>query len=100
MLQDPSKMLPPLAFTKQETPSAEWLDAMSALAMQYDGKDRWYLEAIGIGARGREDALYAKLKAQSAGKGATLGQIVWETRPKAAMPDLIATINSPAATPA
>src|SRR5581483_8268208 len=100
MLQDHAKMLPAYAYPAQEQASAEWLDAMSQLAMQYDGKDRWYLEAIGIGARGREDALYAKLKAQSGGKGATLGQIVWEMRPKTAMPDLIATINNGSATAA
>ena len=33
------------------------LDALVELAKQYDGKDRWYLAALGIAARGREDAL-------------------------------------------
>jgi putative heme-binding domain-containing protein len=28
----------------------------TALAMQHDGKDRWYLEALGIGAAGKDDA--------------------------------------------
>ncbi len=28
----------------------------AALAQQHDGKDRWYLEALGIGAAGQEDA--------------------------------------------
>ncbi len=30
----------------------------AALAMQHDGKDRWYLEALGIGAMGNEDACF------------------------------------------
>jgi len=29
-----------------------------ALAQQHDGKDRWYLEALGIGAAGNEDACF------------------------------------------
>ena len=33
------------------------------LAAQYDGKDRWYLEALGIGEKGKETAcLHAWLK--------------------------------------
>jgi putative heme-binding domain-containing protein len=66
------------------------------LASQYDGQDRWYLEAIGIAARGREDALYAKLK-QDTSVRHVLGKLVWEMRPKSALPDLIATINSASA---
>ncbi len=30
----------------------------SALALQHDGKDRWYLEALGIGSMGHEDACF------------------------------------------
>ena len=30
----------------------------AALAAQHDGKDRWYLEALGIGAKGNEDACF------------------------------------------
>ncbi len=98
MLQDPTKMLPAYAYPAQVQPSAEWLDAMATLASQYDGKDRWYLEALGIAARGREDALYARLKAQTTPRPAgQMGQLVWEMRPKAAIPDLVATLNSASA---
>jgi putative membrane-bound dehydrogenase-like protein len=31
----------------------------TALARQHDGKDRWYLEALGIGASGNDDACFA-----------------------------------------
>ena len=92
---DPALMLPPYLYKEQVQPSAEWLDAMAQLAQQYDGKDRWYLEALGIAARGREDALYARLKSQSADiSSAAFNQLVWGLRPKTALPDLVATINS------
>jgi HEAT repeat protein len=32
----------------------------SALAQQHDGKDRWYLEALGIGARGNEEECFTE----------------------------------------
>src|SRR5207253_1852158 len=58
MLRDPNPalMLPPYLYKEQVKPPEPWLDALAQLAMQYDGKDRWYLEALGIAARGREDA--------------------------------------------
>ena len=95
---DPAMMLPPYLYKDQVQPSKEWLDAMTQLAGQYDGKDRWYLEALGIAARGREDALYARLKAGNAGKAtAAFGQLLWEFRPKTAIPDLVAAMNNAAA---
>ncbi|MCC7010343.1 MAG: c-type cytochrome [Acidobacteria bacterium] len=100
MLRDasPSLMLPPYAYPEQVTPSKEWLDAMVELAGQFDGTDRWYLEAFNIAARGREDALYARLTQQYPGKtAAQFGQLVWGMRPKTAVPDLIATMNSTSA---
>jgi len=98
MLQDPTKMLPAYAYPAQVQASPELLDALATLASQYDGKDRWYLEALGIAARGREDALYAKLKAQTTARPAgQMGQLVWELRPKSAIPDLVATLSSASA---
>ena len=88
---NPALMLPPYTSKDQVQPSTEWLDAITQLVSQYDGKDRWYLEAIGIAARGREDALYARLK--SGEKGDAFNRVVWELRPRTALPDLIATLN-------
>src|SRR5207244_12422223 len=65
---DPALMLPPYLYKEQVQPSAVWLDAMAQLAQQYDGKDRWYLEARGIAARGRDDALYERLQSQNGGQ--------------------------------
>lgn len=100
MLRDtnPALMLPPYAYPEQVTPSAAWLDAMVELAGQFDGTDRWYLEAFNIAARGREDAIYARLKAQYPGKTATqFAQLVWGMRPRTALPDLIATMTNASA---
>jgi putative heme-binding domain-containing protein len=70
------------------------LDAMMTLISQYDGKDRWYLEAMAIAARGREDAIYARLKTGTSGLApSAMGQVVWAIRPKAALPDLVAALN-------
>jgi putative membrane-bound dehydrogenase-like protein len=99
MLQDPSTMRPPYLFSEQKPARPDLIDALAVLASQYDGQDRWYLEAIGIAARGREDALYAKLK-QDPSVRDVLGKLVWEMRPKSALPDLIATTNSESASAA
>jgi putative membrane-bound dehydrogenase-like protein len=94
---DPALMLQPYSYKDQVQPSEEWLDAIVQLATQYDGKDRWYLEALGIAARGREEALYARLKNQNGGTSHAAGfnGLVWRLRPKTALPDLLAAIDSP-----
>jgi putative membrane-bound dehydrogenase-like protein len=99
MLQDRSRMLPAYLTSEPVPASAELIDAIVTLAQQYDGRDRWYLEAIGIAARGREDAVYAKMKSgTAANQSASAGGVIWVMRPKSALPDLIATMNNGSAT--
>ncbi|MCC7009574.1 MAG: c-type cytochrome [Acidobacteria bacterium] len=94
MLQDSSRMLPAYGYPPQVQPTPAWLDAVAQLSSQHDGKDRWYLEAIGIAARGREEALYARLESRRAAMSdAAFNQIVWRLRPKTALPDLLAVMN-------
>ncbi|MGH9162326.1 MAG: c-type cytochrome [Vicinamibacteraceae bacterium] len=94
LLQDSSRMRPPYLVGEQVQPSQPWLDAVTRLVERYDGEDRWYLEALGIAARGREDALYARLKRDNAGKlSAPLNRVVWRLRPQSALPDLVAAVN-------
>jgi putative membrane-bound dehydrogenase-like protein len=93
LMQDPQRMLPPYVVGEQSTPSEAWLDAFAALANGYDGKDRWYGEALGIAARGREDAIYARMRNQDRKSVADLSPLLWEIRSKAALPDLIAFVN-------
>lgn len=66
------------------------------LATQHDGKDRWYLEALGISAQGNEDAYFAAWKKQIGTDWNTeVGrQIVWRSRSKAALPMLAEIIKS------
>ena len=47
-----------LALRHQKSPEAAKMWA--TLANQYDGKDRWYLEALGIGADVQWDAFFAE----------------------------------------
>jgi len=72
-------------------------DSLVELAKQYDGRDRWYLEALGIAARGRENALYAKLREAFPEKwNSTLGQLIWEFRPSDALPYLVSSLHDSA----
>jgi len=62
------------------TPKAAELWA--ELALQHDGKDRWYLEALGIGEKGNETACFnAWLKKVGDGWKAPVGRdVVWRSR--------------------
>ncbi|MGB8168286.1 MAG: c-type cytochrome, partial [Chthoniobacteraceae bacterium] len=54
----------------------------AALAAQHDGSDRWYLEALGIGAIGNEDACFDAWLAMVGDKWNTPGgrDIIWRMR--------------------
>src|SRR5438045_5210162 len=45
-----------IALRHSKSPDAP--DLWAALAMKHDGQDRWYLEALGIGADQNEDAFF------------------------------------------
>ncbi|HTF18281.1 MAG TPA: PVC-type heme-binding CxxCH protein [Chryseolinea sp.] len=68
--------------------SAEAAGLWTVLADQYDGKDRWYLEALGISAAGNWDLYFNTWKSHV---GATWKEpanrdIVWRSRSKFAIP--------------
>lgn len=69
----------------------------AALAMQHDGKDRWYLEALGIGAAGNEDACLDAWLAMSGGKWNTPAghDIIWRLRSAKAASYLAKLIEDP-----
>ena len=60
------------------------------LAAQYDGKDRWYLEALGIGADKQWNTFFAAYTAKVKDPLATAASrdIVWRARTAAALPYL------------
>jgi len=60
---------------------------LSELAKQYDGKDRWYLEALAIGAHSKEEALAARLSQDLDGDPRLL-DLIWQLKPANALPVL------------
>jgi hypothetical protein len=64
----------------------------SELAVAHDGKDRWYLEALGIGADKNEDAFFSAwlAKVGESGWDTPAGRdIVWRSRSNKALPYLV-----------
>ncbi|MGH9662510.1 MAG: HEAT repeat domain-containing protein, partial [Bryobacteraceae bacterium] len=78
-----------IAVSLRDARSEAAVDALLELSRQYDGRDRWYLEALGIGARGKENALYARLRKDY--MGPHLFKLLWEFRPPDALPQLISS---------
>ena len=71
------------------------------LAAQHDGEDRWYLEALGIGADGQWDRYFAAWKEKVGDDWNTPGgrDIVWRARTDAAIPMLAEIIQDPETSP-
>ncbi|HEY2148480.1 MAG TPA: PVC-type heme-binding CxxCH protein [Pirellulales bacterium] len=88
-----------LALRHNSSPVAA--DLWAELAAQYDGHDRWYLEALGIGADKQWDAYFAAwLKRVGDDWNGPAGRdIVWRSRAKAALPLLAKLILDPATKP-
>jgi putative membrane-bound dehydrogenase-like protein len=82
-----------LRFLKTPAAAAVWAD----LAAQHDGKDRWYLEALGIGAALNEDACFdAWVKKVGDGWSTAAGRdIVWRSRSAKALPFLVKIVKDP-----
>ena len=70
-----------------QAPTAKKAAQWAVLAVQHDGKDPWYLEALGIGSRGHEDACFASWKKKAGTSWRTAGgrDIVWRSRAAAAV---------------
>lgn len=95
MAKDPSPQVRrEVAVALEQWPAERAVEALAALSRKYDGKDRWMLEALGIGARGKENALYARLLDNFTVKWSSrFGQLLWEFRPSDALPKLIALLK-------
>ncbi len=68
------------------------------LADKHDGNDRWYLEALGIGAEGQWDRFYSTWKSEGnkeSIKDNAQKDIVWRARTSKAIPDLAALAADP-----
>ena len=88
------------ALLLRESDSAEAAELWAELAVQHDGKDRWYLEALGIGARKNESAcLNAWLSKVGDNWNTPSGRdIIWRSRAPEAAPYLAKLIANPATT--
>lgn len=82
-----------VAIALRQLESADAAPLWASLAQQYDGEDRWYLEALGIAAEGRWDAFLTAWQARvgqnwsnSSGR-----DIVWRSRARET-PRLIAEV--------
>jgi putative membrane-bound dehydrogenase-like protein len=83
-------------------PAGDCAEAWAELALQHDGEDRWYLEALGIAADGHWDGVLRPYDSRisngfAANKSAR--DIAWRSR-GAATPQLLADIISNGQTPA
>jgi len=86
-----------IALRHSNSPEAPKL--WTVLAQQYDGKDRWYLEALGIGADKQEERFFDAWMAQAGDHWNTPAgrEIVWRSRARKAAPLLVKLITDPKA---
>ena len=87
-----------MAIALRHDKSAAAAEIWTELAMRHDGKDRWYLEALGLAADGQWDAyLGAYLaKAGEPWKTAAGRDILWRSRAKQTPSLLVKIIKDPA----
>lgn len=87
-----------LALRRSESPQAP--RTWAKLAAQHDGQDRWYLEALGIGAEKQEEKFFAAWLDEVKGNWNTPGgrEIVWRSRATKSVPMLVKLITAKDAT--
>jgi len=98
LVRDPSPQVrreAAIALRHNQAPKAAEL--WTQLALQHDGRDRWYLEALGIGAAGQRDQFFnAWLNEIETDWNSPAGRdIVWLSRAEAALPKLAEIITDP-----
>ena len=78
------------ALALHHSKSAEAPGLWAALASSYDGKDRWFLEALGVGADKQWDAYFKAFvaKVKDPIQSAAFRDIVWRARTEEAVPYL------------
>lgn len=87
-----------LAVSLRHSKSSMAASFWAQLAQQYDGKDRWYLEALGIGADGQDDQCFAAWLAEVGDNWDTPAgrDIVWRSRAHDAADYLVKILQDPA----
>ncbi len=95
-----AQVLRECAIALRRNTSAEAPALWAQLAAKHDGKDRWYLEALGIGAEGQWDTYFAAWLKQAGSDpiaNAAGRDIVWRSRTKESVP-LLAKLASDSGT--
>ncbi|MCP5539392.1 MAG: c-type cytochrome [Akkermansiaceae bacterium] len=88
-----------VALSMRDQPHDVALQILSDVAKGYDGKDRGYLEAFGIGATGKEDELFRLLKPELGGDDSrrwsdAFADIAWRLHPPRAVDDFAVRAGS------
>lgn len=83
-----------LAIALRFDKSTEMPKLWTALAQQHDGKDRWYLEALGIGADLRADECFATYMTEPTSNAKARRDIVWRSRAAAAATEVAKLLAS------
>ncbi|MEZ5301668.1 MAG: HEAT repeat domain-containing protein [Verrucomicrobiales bacterium] len=89
------------ALAMRDVPAAQALPVLEAVAAKFGGEDRWYLDAIGIGASGKEADLFASLSRLMGGSdplkwSPAFAKIAWRLTPDAATAAFAKRAVSPA----
>ncbi|MEO8764334.1 MAG: PVC-type heme-binding CxxCH protein [Ginsengibacter sp.] len=90
-----------VAIALRDIPFADKKEILLSLARQYDGEDRWYLEALGSAMDSDAGAWYDELKALPAQKGLVssrdwkkpMSDFAWRLHPANAVNDILARIS-------
>ncbi len=69
----------------RDVPFEQCKSTLLELITYFDGDDRWYLEAIGTAAEGKEEALYQALNKPASEWGDKLEKIMWRLHPESAV---------------
>ena len=81
-----------VALTMRDVPAEKSLAILVSIGKQFDGKDRAYLEAFGLGCTGKEKQVYAELAKTMGGAAASWSEafawIAWRLHPVEAVADL------------
>ncbi|MGV3774395.1 MAG: PVC-type heme-binding CxxCH protein [Verrucomicrobiales bacterium] len=96
LVKDPSPAVRrECALSLYQNKSSDVPELWAELAQQHDGADRWYLEALGIGARGQEDQCFAAWLEKAEGKTDTAAarDIIWRSRSVKALPMMVKIIS-------
>ena len=88
-----------VALAMRDVPLEQSRDVLVDLARLYDGKDRWYLEALGTGCDGKEDQIYPALLEKLGNPDPlqwsdAFANVVWRLHPPAAVSALLTRVNA------